>query len=704
MPDAALANRFAWKQTVGAVETRPGHQNDAWGYWSTDQFGLLEYLRMAEQAGAEPMLAVFAGYTLNGSVVPQADLAPYVQEALDEIQYVIGDTSTPWGAKRAADGHPAPFPLTYVEIGNEDWFDGSGSYNAYRYPAFHDAVKAAYPQLQLVASSAVTSRPMDVLDDHYYNSDPAAFAALATRYDDADRNGPKILVGEYGVTNGTSANPTGTLSGALAEAAFLTGTVRNADVVMGSAYAPALTSVDNWQWSSNLIGFNAVFSYGSPSYHVLKMFGQSTGDHVVPSTLTGAAAGIRQVATRTAGGTVYVTVVNPTASAVQTAVTVTGAQSVAGTAATTTLTGDPAARNSIGAPNTVAPTTGSTAAGANFTYTFPANSLVVLALSTTGTATPLLATGSGISLRATTPGFTDRSVRVLNGLGTTAAVGTGSAAADKRDASFTLRPGLADPACYSFESRTTPGRYLRHYDYRVRSDASDGSALFAADATFCAENGRTGQGVALRSYNFPTRYLRHYDNELWIASDGGTLPSDASADWAADTTWRASTPWWRSGADVATGHHSLQATTAGYTDRYARHLNDLGVLAAVTAGSAAADRQSATFDLVPGLADNSCYSFASREAPGQYLRHAGFRIHRDANDGGALFAADATFCAQPGHTGSGVSWQSYNFPGSYLRHYNTELWIASDGGALPSDASANWAADTTWLTAAPWAP
>ncbi|WP_203693662.1 AbfB domain-containing protein [Catellatospora coxensis] len=700
-----IANRFAWKNTIGAVEQRAGHQNDAWGYWSTDHFGLLNYLLMAEQAGAEPLLGVFAGYTLNGSVTPQNQLAPYIQEALDEIEYITGSTSTTWGARRAADGHPAPFPLRYVEIGNEDWFDGSGSYDGYRYPMFYDAIKAAYPQLQIVASMPVTSRPMDVIDDHYYSGNPAGIAALATRYDSADRNGPKVLVGEYGVTNGSSTNPTGTLSGAIAEAAFMTGLVRNADLVMGAAYAPALTSVDNWQWSSNLIGFNAVSSYGSPSYHVQQMFGTLLGDHVVPVQLTGASPDVRAVATRTVSGTVYLTVVNPTASAVETQLTISGASSVGGTATVTTLTGDPNARNSISAPNTIAPTTTTTAAGPSFVRTFPANSVVVLTLSTTGSATPLLAVGKGASLRATTPGYTDRSVRHSGGVAVTSVITAASTATDKKNGSFLVRAGLAGSGCYSLESRDNPGSFLRHYNYQVRLAADDGSAQFAADATFCAADGNSGQGVSLRSYNFPTRFLRHHANQVWIASNGGTLPSDSAVNWAQDTTWRLTSAWWRSDANVTAGsYQSLQATTPGFTDRYVRHQGYLGYTAQVTGGSSGTVKQDATFRIVAGLADNSCYSFESRNFPGYYLRHSDYRIRLDAYAATPLYAADATFCAQPGNSGTGLSWQSYNFANRYLRHYSSEVWVSGNGGTLAADAPANFAADTSWLTAAPWAP
>ncbi len=154
-----IDTRFNWEQTVGPIQDRPGHFNSAWGYWSQDGMGLLEYLELAEQLHAQPLLAVWTGYTLTGTVVAQSQLAPYVQQAVDEIQYATGSTSTYWGRQRALDGHPAPFDVRMVEVGNEDFFDTSGGYNAYRYPMFATAIKAADPQLKIVATTPVTNGP-----------------------------------------------------------------------------------------------------------------------------------------------------------------------------------------------------------------------------------------------------------------------------------------------------------------------------------------------------------------------------------------------------------------------------------------------------------------------------------------------------------------------------------------------------------------
>ena len=187
----SIATRWDWKLTIGPVWERPGHENSAWGYWSDDGLGLLEFLLLAEDLGGTPVIGAWAGYTLDGAVVPQGELAPYVADAVDLVEYCIGPVTSVWGGRRAADGHPEPFPVPYIEVGNEDTFDRTGSYNAYRYPMFYDAIKAAYPQVKIVATTPVTSRPMDVLDLHYY-SDAAFFEHASTMFDGYDRGGPHL--------------------------------------------------------------------------------------------------------------------------------------------------------------------------------------------------------------------------------------------------------------------------------------------------------------------------------------------------------------------------------------------------------------------------------------------------------------------------------------------------------------------------------
>lgn len=697
---------FDWKKTIGAYETRPGHQNDAWGYWSTDQAGLKTYLDMAEQSGAQPLLAVFAGYVLNGyqgggRAVPQDQLQPYVQDALDEIQYAIGGADTPWGAKRAADGHPAPYDVSDVEVGNEDFFDSSGSYDAYRFPMFYDAIKAAYPQLQVIATTPVTTRTPDIIDEHYYNNDPAAFTAMAHQYDSYSRSGPKVLVGEYGITNGNASNPTGTLGGAIGEAGFMTGMLRNADVVVGASYAPALASVDNFQWPTNMIGFNAATSYGSPSYYVQQMFGANKGRYVLPTTLTGADASVSYVATRGEDGTVYVHVVNPTAAAVTSQVQIAGASSISTAGTVTTLTGDPGARNTITAPTTIRPTAArSITTGARFTRTFPANSVTVLTLAVTGAVDPALATDALSSLRVTTPGYTDRSVALSGGVGVTAAVTTDSPDDVRKSATFITRAGVGDPSCSSFESRLTPGTFLTvQADHTVVGAALATTAAGRAAATFCAVTGRSGTGVSLQSKSQPGRFLRHYANTLYAADTSGSSFFDSATSFDQDTSFLPEGGFWRSGVDVPLGSHSFRATTPGFTDDVLRHEAFVAHISPVSSLDASTV-QDATFTVVPGLADRSCYSFRSANFPDRYLRHYDYQVRLDPV-GTGTYAQDATFCAQPGHNGQGVSWQAIGFPSRYLRHYSGNVYIASDGGPLTSDATASWVDDTSWLTVDP---
>lgn len=284
-----LADWYNWKQTIGPLVDRPGHQAP-WSYWSTDGFGLMEFLKWTEDLHVEPILAVYAGYSLKGQhITPGKDLDPYVQSALDEVEYVTGDTSTKWGAERAKDGHPAPFPLHYIEIGNEDEFDKSGSYPA-RYEQFAKALRQKYPQYKLIATTPFKVMPADapdLIDDHYYKS-PADMFALVHHYDNAPRTGPKVFVGEWATRSGS---PTPNFGDALGDAAWMTSMERNSDIIKIASYAPLLVNVNPgaMQWPTDLIGFNALTSYGSPSYYAQCMFGAHMGDGTPQSEVTGIA-------------------------------------------------------------------------------------------------------------------------------------------------------------------------------------------------------------------------------------------------------------------------------------------------------------------------------------------------------------------------------------------------------------------------------
>jgi alpha-N-arabinofuranosidase len=281
-----FANRFDWKRTIGNPDERPGHQSP-WGYRSTDGLGLLEFCQWAEDTGGEPVVGVFAGYVLGGDHLDGDYIKPFIQDALDEIEYIMGDASTKWGAVRARDGHPEPFPLHYVEIGNEDFFDRSGSYPN-RFKMFYEAIKARYPQLQIIStvgydalkSKAIPNPVVDVIDEHYYRN---AFDMYrnAFQYDRYDRKGPKIFCGEWATREGS---PTTNMNAALGDAAWMTCMERNSDICIMSCYAPLFVNVEpgGMQWASDLIGYDVLNAYGSPSYWAQVMFSKYLGDRIVP--------------------------------------------------------------------------------------------------------------------------------------------------------------------------------------------------------------------------------------------------------------------------------------------------------------------------------------------------------------------------------------------------------------------------------------
>jgi alpha-N-arabinofuranosidase len=261
-----------------------------WGYRSTDGVGLLEFLEWCEDLEMEPVLGIYAGLHLDrgANTITGDALKPFVQESLEEIEYVSGDVSTTWGARRAKDGHPAPFKLRYVEIGNEDWLNNGKRTYAERFPMFFDAIKAKYPQIQVISSLRSQdkfdhTRAPDLLDDHFYMSIPTVLQN-AHYYDKYDRTAVKIFAGEW-ATNSPRGGPVGHMAFALGDAAWLTGLERNADVIQMNCYAPLFCNVNpgGMQWSINLIGYDAVSSFGSPAYYVQTMFANNRGDEVLPA-------------------------------------------------------------------------------------------------------------------------------------------------------------------------------------------------------------------------------------------------------------------------------------------------------------------------------------------------------------------------------------------------------------------------------------
>ena len=377
-----LADWYDWKKTIGPLVDRPTHPSP-WGYHSSDGLGLLEFFEWCEDLHMKPVLAVYAGYALEHEhITPGPDLAPYVQDALDEIEYATGGPQTKWGAERVRDGHPAPFAVPYVEIGNEDEFDRSGSYDA-RFAQFYDAIKAKYPSIQLIATTPVKSRKPDVLDDHYYKS-AEEFFADTHHYDKADRNGPKIFVGEYATMEGT---PTGDFGAALGDAAWLTGLERNSDLVVMASYAPMLVNVNpgGMQWHPDLIGYDGLTSYGSPSYYALALFAAHLGDMVPDSTLTGAGPrAFYSVTERRSDGLIFLKLVNAAPQERALHIDIKGVGAQHGTARLIRLhAATTAASNSLDHPRQIVPVTSTVAlSGSVLTHVIPGYSIEVLEIPT----------------------------------------------------------------------------------------------------------------------------------------------------------------------------------------------------------------------------------------------------------------------------------------------------------------------------------
>ena len=303
-----LSVRYQWKKTIGPIENRQliiNRWNSEFAhrltpdYFQTFGLGFFEYFQLAEDIGAEPLPILNCGMACQfntAELVPMDQLEPYVQDALDLIEFANGDVNTEWGKLRAEMGHPAPFNMKMLGVGNENW----GPQYVERLKVFTAAIKAKYPAIKLVNSSGTDPngerfdflngelRKMnaDIIDEHYYRR-PEWFLQNASRYDNYDRNGSKIFAGEYAAQSDktVSVDNKNNLRTAIAEAAFMTGLERNAAVVSMASYAPLFANIDGWQWTPDLIWVDNLKSYGSPNYQVQKLYATNKGTDVVPALI-----------------------------------------------------------------------------------------------------------------------------------------------------------------------------------------------------------------------------------------------------------------------------------------------------------------------------------------------------------------------------------------------------------------------------------
>ena len=335
-----LTNRYQWKTTVGPVEDRKMIMNrwnveiesrQAPDYFQSFGLGFYEYFLLAEDLGAEPLPILNCGMSCQfnaAEVVPLEELDPYIQDALDLIEFANGEVTTKWGGLRAQMGHPEKFNMKFIGVGNEQWDEQYIE----RYKVFEKALRSKHPEIKIVSGSGPSAAGRyfeygwkelkklspDLIDEHYYMP-PDWFLKNATRYDNYDRKGIKVFAGEYAVhgKEGTESESRNTWWSALCEAAFMTGLERNADVVNMASYAPLLAHVDAWQWRPDLIWFDNLTTIGTPNYYVQKFFSNYKGTAVVPllsngKTLTGQEGVYASSSIDRKTGKLYIKVVNST--------------------------------------------------------------------------------------------------------------------------------------------------------------------------------------------------------------------------------------------------------------------------------------------------------------------------------------------------------------------------------------------------------
>ena len=305
----SLETRYQWKNSVGPVENRPLNEN-RWNYtfkhkafpdyFQTLGLGYFEYFLLSEDLGAEPLPVISCGLSCqyeSNEVVPMDELDPYIQDALDLIEFANGPVTSKWGKVRADMGHPEPFNLKMIGIGNEQW----DKVYVERLEAFTKAIRAKYPNVKVVGSSGPSANGdkfdylwpemkrigVDLVDEHYYMN-PDWFFGNASRYDNYDRKGPKVFAGEY-ASHDHSTKKDNNFLAALSEAAFMTGLERNADVVHLATYAPLFAHVDAWQWNPDLIWFDNLRMMRTPNYYVQQMYGMNAGTDVLSLKMDGKA-------------------------------------------------------------------------------------------------------------------------------------------------------------------------------------------------------------------------------------------------------------------------------------------------------------------------------------------------------------------------------------------------------------------------------
>lgn len=398
-----LDQRYQWKTTIGPLEERKliinrwnvefNAPRNAPDYYQSFGLGFFEYFELCEDIGAEPLPILNCGMACQfnlAELVPLDQLGPYVQDALDLIEFANGPATSTWGAKRVAMGHPVPFNLKMVGVGNEQW----GQQYIERYAIFHKALKEKYPQITLISGSGpdpsgqrfdfawgeLRKLKAEVVDEHFYRP-PAFFYQNVNRYDNYPRDGVKVFAGEYAAH--TAPTKRNNWEGALAEASFLTGVERNGDLVTLASYAPLFGHVDAWQWNPNLIWFDGSRSFGTPSYYVQKLYASNAGTKALPTAVEGQTERLYGNAVLDErSGQAIVKLVNATPNTRPVQIKLPGNVKVQPNATVQVIaSADLNAENTLDEPTKVAPKDEMISnAGAEFTRELPGNSLTVIRL------------------------------------------------------------------------------------------------------------------------------------------------------------------------------------------------------------------------------------------------------------------------------------------------------------------------------------
>ncbi len=374
---ATFANRYRWKETIGPIETRPGHWS-LWRYRDTDGLGYHEFLQLCEDLKCDALYVANAGLSCtysNGDYLPEERLGEIIQDILDAVEYALGGPDTRWGAERVKNGHPAPFPLKYLEIGNENY---GPIYDRY----FHriaKAVRDAWPQVVLIGNTRNNKAP--IVDEHFYR-DPAWMFEHFSHYDQVPRDRPyKVYAGEYACNKQVGS---GNLLAALSEAAFMMGMERNGDVVIMASYAPLFFNVHDIKWPVNMIGFDAAGSFARTTYYVQKMFTDHRPDTNLATAVTPPAEFPKDRFFATAGldratGEILLKVLNGSDRPCAAKVRIEGADAIRAGGRQILLTGKLDEENSLARPRHIVPVERPfKGLGADFTLEVPAASVMIL--------------------------------------------------------------------------------------------------------------------------------------------------------------------------------------------------------------------------------------------------------------------------------------------------------------------------------------